>query len=486
MEILNELGQAVSTVKNEIINVWNEYHQLFLFCYSVWCAGAFFQLIGSSSIIGHIISGILLKKGGIMVHDLELLQHLGHIGMGMLLFESGSHISLRKMKSMFWKSFSVAIIGDVLSWSSCVGMIYACTGRLEYIAACAMIPTSIAVSSQVLSRRKKMDSVYGQLILSSAFIDDVLGIFILALTTDTRGKIVDIALKAVSCILFIFVSMYLSHALPINEFLAKFKTNHVRDSVLLSMIFTCMALFWFTSPITGSILLGQFCAGIVFSNVYQTRRCWKYKVKTIRTWLLRVFFTVNIGYSIPFEHLLDTTSLGYGASIALVTGILAKLCSSLFVKKYKYVVGASMIPRGEFSLIMLKSYFSLGIIDAEIMACITWAVLLTLFVSPIIIRHAIKYTSSRVTCSEENRYHKYLLTLKGKEHKSIHLDILEAIEQLNMNIQSTTSFKEDGLLTQHLTLELHSCPLKNEDIRLHVIKTIGNPDQEIKVENINV
>src|SRR3990172_7521221 len=89
--------------------------------FAVLCIGLFLRSIHQPYVIAYIIVGVLLGPQGVgLITDTQTLSHLGELGILLLMFFVGMHVSLPKLFSN-WK---VPIIGTLGQISLSVALIW--------------------------------------------------------------------------------------------------------------------------------------------------------------------------------------------------------------------------------------------------------------------------------------------------------------------------------------------------------------------------
>ena len=456
---------------------------LISFISTVWFAGFFAQLIQIPSILGEIMAGIMFGPNGFnLVEFSECLKVIGRIGIGLMMFESGFHLNMKSLKKYFLSSLGIALLGDILSFGSTIGIMYLFTGELHYLAGIVMMPTSIGIASNQLSKYKRLDSDFGQIILSAAFIDDLIGIVALSTSrkimlgeTDTWNMVS----SGVCGIVFTIFSILVAKFITIGKLLQKIKDIYIRDNVLVFSMMFFLIGFTYLGEFIGSELLGQFCAGLIFCNVDQVRRCWRNRIENIKEWLIRFFYASTIGFIVPVEQMWSLDSFLPGLMVGIIGGLITKFSTGLIKPTYLFLIGSSLIARGELSLLVLEEYQKTGWLSEINIARLAWSVMITLIVAPILFKYFLKRYIRKNACP--GLIHHYRIQFEGVDHKTLKTDILSALNSMTIRIIRTQTLVEQDKIYQNLVVEKRGCYSETAEIKETLLKELGDPDKRLIV-----
>jgi Kef-type K+ transport system membrane component KefB len=162
---------------------------------------------------GPKLAGLITGK----LQCINVLSLLGNIGVTLMIFESGMHIHFSKIKKVAKKALVVAILGTALPMLIGMGFVALlfskgtnfcsssttmvcddddiaigsdCPGAAEecdhfpssgFAAGIALAPTSVGIALKMLGEVKQLGSMFGQLIVTAAFIDDIFSLILLVI-----------------------------------------------------------------------------------------------------------------------------------------------------------------------------------------------------------------------------------------------------------------------------------------------------------------
>lgn len=382
---------------------------LALFLVAQWYAARIFLALKLPTIPIEIGVGMLFGPHGLDLipkfsHNYSPLRLLGFLGVGIVIFESGMHLSIKKVFN--WSIgphvLVVATLGTLLPIVAGLG-IFTALGFDAYpsglAAGFSLAPTSVGISLTLLSRAKQLNSRMGQIIMSAAFLDDIFSIICLVVMINLAGGDLHVAnhviIPLVSAFAFVTAGAVGSVFLPMvfprildgtAMVLSRFEVSS-RSMTFVDEIhmFYLILSYWFFSWIgdmIGSALLGCFVAGMLFATVPRSHQIWEKQFKRITRWLLRLFFTCTVAFSINISQLFTASSFLKGMAMAVLPCLLTKVMSAVFVGPERFVVGIAMMARGEFAYLVAEEAHGLEMLSDSEYAIVIWALLWATVVAP--------------------------------------------------------------------------------------------------------
>lgn len=355
-------------------------------------------------IIGEIVAGIIVGPSLLgWVSPNDAFKLLAEIGIILLLFEVGLETDLKRLVDAGPKSVVVALAGFVLPFFIGAGASYYLfdlSAMVSLFIGGTLTATSIGITIRVLSDLGRNKSYEGQIVLGAAVIDDLLGVFLLAVLYEfavsgsvslaNSGKIV------------LYVASFFFLAPVVAKMLSPiFKRYHDYSDlpgmipiVLVSIVLIFAAL---AHLIGAPHLLGGFAAGIALSRRFFlpfgaaihidpefTTRISEQMNPIIR--LFTPIFFVMVGLS------LDLNAVDWGSpwiwvfSISMaVLAIAAKIAGAFLIREsilLKTAIGIAMVPRGEVGLIFAELGRAAGLFDAAVYAGMILVIGYTTLASP--------------------------------------------------------------------------------------------------------
>jgi Kef-type K+ transport system membrane component KefB len=271
--------------------------------------GAIGRFLKQPLIVTFIAVGILLGSGGIdLLDSKEKIELLAEIGISVLLFVVGLKLDLNLIKT----TGPVALItglGQII-FTSAFGFLIAIVLGFSithaiYIAV-ALTFSSTIIIVKMLSDKKEIDQLHGQIAMGILIVQDILVVLALIVLsafgageeeTNIWRELLMVLLKGVIFLLVIGVLM--KFVIP---WVVK-KLAHNRELLVLSSIAWAVALASIGDYLGFSKEVGAFLAGISLAST-QFREVISGRLGSIRDFLL-LFFFINLGSEIDLSTLGD-------------------------------------------------------------------------------------------------------------------------------------------------------------------------------------
>mmetsp|Transcript_120291 Transcript_120291/g.256760 ORF Transcript_120291/g.256760 Transcript_120291/m.256760 type:complete len:546 (+) Transcript_120291:66-1703(+) len=337
----------------------------------------------------------------------DIFTLIGHAGVALMIFESGMHFDYGKFKVVGPKACAVATLGTLLPLATGAAMVRA-FGRPWFpdgiAAGTALAPTSVGVALRLLQESGALQEDFGQAIMTAAFADDVLSLILFNVVFSLGdGGNFDYAKTVVSPIAgvtFMMVASVLAvKGFPrlLNGFIFPRLPESSREAKVSSadefLIWTMMVVLVGYASLThmlGNHLWGCYFAGMSFSCLepkHHAHHVWERQTKRVSTWLVRIFFSCTIAFSIPVRTLLSADALWKGLLMGLGPCILTKVCSALWMGPARFVIGWAMVGRAEFNFLIAQMAVTANMLDDEIFSVVIWSFLWATLLAPLVFRH---------------------------------------------------------------------------------------------------
>jgi Kef-type K+ transport system membrane component KefB len=318
-----------------------------------------------------------------------------------MIFESGMHFDFEGCRKVLPKATFVAIFGTFLPILAGMGITVWPCGYEAYpeglAVGVALAPTSVGIALKLLLDAKVLQKDYGQLILSAAFVDDILSLIIFNILFAVTGPD---GFNVVTCVVFPIIGiifMITFGALGISFWPKIFKTIEERilqrpngknlfRQIIMTLMFTLLFGYGSFTMYLGTHLWGAFVAGMSFAGIPEAHHIWSKQTKRITAWMLRVFFSCTVAFAIPFKALFEVEAFLYGSVLGIVGALLTKLVAGVCMGKARFVIGWAMVGRAEFAYLIAEMAKSGGILSDEMFAIVIWALLYATIIAPIAFR----------------------------------------------------------------------------------------------------
>ncbi|CAN5755826.1 cation:proton antiporter [soil metagenome] len=229
-------------------------------------------LLRQSTIIGFILAGVVIgPHSPWFIGDVAAVEELANIGLVLLMFAIGVHISLSDLREVG----RVAVVGSSLQVLALIGAglgvgLLLGWGALEATFFGAVLAISSgAVMSRLLGERGELATAHGRIALGWSAVQDfatiVLVVVLSALATGEGNLPIEVARAVGEAILFLAVLLPVgSRLLP--WLLERVAALHNREVFILAIASLALGTAYLSTWFGLSLALGAFVAGVVVSE----------------------------------------------------------------------------------------------------------------------------------------------------------------------------------------------------------------------------
>ena len=373
------------------------------------------------AIIGEITAGIILGPSLLgFITPNEVIELLAEIGIILLLFEVGLETDINRLIKAGPRASIVALVGFVLPFISGFIVSYQLFNLsllVSLFVAGTLTATSIGITVRILSDLGRHNKNEGQIVLGAAVIDDLLGIFLLAVLYEfAMSNKIDL-INLGSIILYVTAFFFLAPIVAklISPSLKRYAETSIIPGLIPIILVALVLIFAAIAYDVGAPhLLGGFVAGIALSRRFflplgafiKTDEAFTLKIQQQMKPIIQLFtpiFFVMVGLSLDLNAV-DRGSLFiwlFSLSV-LVVAIISKMVGPWFITESfhnRIVIGMAMVPRGEVGLIFAELGRTADIFEPSVYAGLVLVIAYTTIASPIWIkwyyqRYGEKFSSS--------------------------------------------------------------------------------------------
>ena len=351
-------------------------------------------------VVGQIAAGLIIGPSLLgFVQQSDFLAMLAEIGVVILMFSAGLETNLRELVKTGPVAVTIACAGvfvPLALGTALYGCFYGFSpiGSDEFLKGLfigtIMTATSVSITVQALRELGHLKGRVGTIIVSSAIIDDVIGIIVLTFVIGFKSadaKPLDVVIKTALFIVFSFAVGFAVYLL--FKFLDKRSFHHRRIPIFglalcLTMAF-CAEKFFGIADITGA-----YVAGIILCNLRDAEYI-AGKMDISGYMLFGPVFFASIGLKTSFDGFsmrLLWFSLAFVA-VALLSKIIG--CGAAakvwkFNNKDALKVGVGMMTRGEVALIVAQKGLAVGMVTSEYFTSVILLILCSSVASPILLK----------------------------------------------------------------------------------------------------
>ncbi len=362
------------------------------------------QKLGAPPLIGELTAGIVLGPSLLgWVTPNEVLRFLAEIGIILLLFEVGLDTDMERLRRAGSRAAVVALVGFVLPFFAGAAASYYLFDlpvMVSLFIGGTLTATSIGITIRVLSDLGRHKEYEGQIVLGAAVIDDLLGVFLLAVlyefTTSGTVSLVNTGNIVLYVAVFFLVAPVLAKALSplLQRYHDASNLPGIIPIVLVSMVLLFAAL---AQNLGAPHLLGGFVAGIALSRRFflpfgaalKVDPDFSQKIGDQMQPIIHLFtpiFFVMVGLS------MDLTAIDWSSPFIWVfslfmtaLAIVTKLAGPWLIPEsgpMRIAIGMAMVPRGEVGLIFAELGRVTGVFDPAVYAGVVLVIVYTTLASP--------------------------------------------------------------------------------------------------------
>ncbi len=347
-------------------------------------------------ILGYLFVGVLVGPYSLgWLPEGEHIKTLAEIGVVFLLFMVGLEFSLSRLIAMRATVFGLGSCQVIISTVS--GGFIAWLSGIEWQAALvvggALALSSTAIVAKQLTDQLEMQARHGQLTIAILLFQDLavvpLLVIIPILSMGNDQSLIMPILFAIGEGLFaIFIMLQIGRWL-LRPFYHLVAWTHSAEIFTLATLFISLTAAWITNQLGLSLALGAFLAGLMLSETEYKHQI-QADIRPFRDVLMGLFF-ISVGaqldVSIIFKEwfwiglLTSGLIVGKGAVIAILTRLLG------YELPIAFRTGLLLGQAGEFGFAVLMVAISNGLLTLQETQPIIAAALLSMLITPILIRY---------------------------------------------------------------------------------------------------
>jgi len=421
--------------------------------------GALAERVKQPALVGELIAGIVLSAFGYLgltlVDDIrtsEIISFMAELGAVLLIFTVGLESNLKELRKVGISASLVSVTGFILSF----GVIAFIVGprlltsaepiTLLFLGG-ALAATGIAITVGVFNATGILKSRAARIAVGAGVLDNILALILLSVVASiavgnsvSSSTIIRLVLEVV---LFLVLSMVLGSVFA-KHISRLFSAIHSGVGMKLALAVVFALVFAYLGTLVGLVpIVGAFAAGLLLDSVHFQ----SFKGPVVATEIEKAMEDHNISHraikrilrdhkTTHVKDLIDNLSLIFVPIFFVFTGLqvqfdslfqpkiyalLAILVIVAFMTKFisgfasivgdtneKLLIGMSMVPRGEVSLIFATTGRLLGVISAELFSVIVLLVVVNTFISQI----GVKFLAGKLAVPKISNIRKSRINMK--------------------------------------------------------------------------
>jgi CPA2 family monovalent cation:H+ antiporter-2 len=380
---------------------------------------AFFKM-RQPLIIGYLFAGMLigplspiwtslLPEGQFMgsgktglLSDLGLLNIFAELGVILLLFVIGIEFPYSKIRSIGKVAIGAGTIGLFLT----LGVVFYVAGAVglnfmdSLFLGAALSITSTAVIVKILEDSGKIKKESSILVLGVLIVEDIIAVILIA-TLESVALVGNVSYDNI-IVVVIVAGALIGGTLTIGtkiipRLIDRVAATEHKEILLLSVLGLCFGYALFANIVGLSVAIGAFLAGVLVAES-KSAEVSKILSSPIKDMFVAIFF-VSVGALMNVSELESYIVLAFGI-IALAVAVKfggAMLGAYLFRQgKAKSLRSAFALagPRGEFSIVIVKTGVDIGAVSSFLFPLIGIISIISAFISPFLIKASDKIVAS--------------------------------------------------------------------------------------------
>lgn len=373
-------------------------HPFFEFAIILTMAAAFGivgRVLKQPLIVMFIALGVIMGPAVLdIVKSKENIHLLAEIGISVLLFIVGLKLDLRIIKSV-GKIALLTGMGQVLFTSFFgyfIGLALGFSSLHSFYIAIALTFSSTIIIVKLLSDKKEIDSLHGQIAIGFLIVQDIVVILMMIVLsaiqkggeTSLTEDITQTLIAGGGLIGFTFIAM--KWVLPkLTHYLAQSQELLTLFSIAWAVALAATGEYIGFSGEVGAFLAGMSLASSDFKEAISSR------LVSLRDFLL-LFFFVSLGADLDLSALSDQVrpALYFSSFVLIGNPIIVLIIMGLmgYRKRTSFLAGLTVAQISEFSLIFAGLGLAVGHITKEVVGLITLVGLITIALSTYLILYS--------------------------------------------------------------------------------------------------
>ncbi len=353
-------------------------------------------LLRQPLIVSFIAVGLIAGPSVLdVVRSDEQIDLLSQLGIAVLLFLVGIKLDTKLIRSLGAVSLLTglgqvaftAIVGYLIGLALGLGVI------TSLYVAVALTFSSTIIIVKLLSDKREIDSLHGQIALGFLIVQDVVVVLAMIVlsaigigTSDSSGTGGIVVAFGSGLALILFVYAFLKYiANPLTERLARVPELLVVFAIALAAMFAAVADLVGLGKEVGGLMAGVALASTPYRETIAAR------LAPLRDFLL-LFFFIGLGATLDLSllgsHVVAAAIFSAFVLIGNPLIVLAIMGAMGYRKRTGFLAGLTVAQISEFSLIFIAMGVSLGHIDADALGLVTMVGLITIATSTYMITYS--------------------------------------------------------------------------------------------------
>jgi Kef-type K+ transport system membrane component KefB len=371
------------------------------------------ERFGIPSVMGEILAGIVF--GALFLNvEIGVINFFAQLGAIFLLFTAGyKEVSLKDLKpaALVASVPTFTQIACGFAFGFALGEIFDFSFIQSLFIAIAFSPTSVATVISILIDFNYLSSKPGKVMISSAVLDDIIGVSLLSIVVtfalfNHAPSFLDVLTIAGKILLFLLI-MYILGKYLFSRLFVYAQKMHAKEVTFSLVIMIALFSAYLADLFKLHVTVGAFIGGMLISEIPLARMPdIQSKVEGLADGILIPLFFAYIGFSID---LYDLVNADIFVPMVILMALSGKLIGGFIGSKAigfnfceSLAFGIVVMPRAGIELVMLTIGRGIGIIDEETFSAMVFMFIVSILVSPSLLKFVIKSDRKNKTCKGLN------------------------------------------------------------------------------------
>ena len=329
-----------------------------------------------------------------LLSDLGLLNIFAELGVILLLFVIGIEFPYSKIRSIGKVAVGAGTIGLFLT----LGIVFYVAGMVglnfmdSLFLGAALSITSTAVIVKILEDAGKIKKESSILVLGILIVEDIIAVILIA-TLESVALVGNVSYESIVTVLIVAAAL-IGGTLTIGtrtipKLIDRVAATEHKEILLLSVLGLCFGYALFANIVGLSVAIGAFLAGVLVAES-KSAEVSKILSSPIKDMFVAIFF-VSVGALMNISELQNYIFLAFGIiALAIIVKFGGAMLGTYLFRqgKAKSLRSAFALagPRGEFSIVIVKTGVDIGVVSSFLFPLIGIISIISAFISPFLIR----------------------------------------------------------------------------------------------------
>lgn len=344
-------------------------------------------------------SSDVLASTGILT-DVSALNLFSEIGVILLLFVIGIEFPFAKIKSTGKMAIGVGTIGlfTTLGAIFYAGSLLGLNSMDSLFIAAALSISSTAVIVKILEEMGRIKSESTILVLGILIVEDVVAVILIS-SLQSIALVGSVSIESIIVVLIVAIGLIVGTftigTRVITPLIDRVAAAEHREILLLSVLGVCFGYALLANIVGLSVAIGAFLAGVLVAES-KSSEVSKLLASPIKDMFVAIFF-ISVGALMDVSQLQNYIVLSIALIILAITmKFSGNMLGNLIFRQQrtKGIRSAFTLaaPRGEFSIVIIKTGVDIGAVSAFLFPMIGVISIVTAFLTPFMIKASDKIT----------------------------------------------------------------------------------------------